>query len=184
MQCRLWNRVTVTLTAVKGLESFVEGEEGTMHAVASECTCLHCCVCACCAVCSCRRTHNTGKRGLEALSHIHTPPNSRDSSATSSLPDAPQQAAGLWTPGSASLGVLQGSAGTQPNPHEVPGLILLQDMVVAGPQGVRNEQYSRPASRSKAQQGSSSGSAGTAVTPGIGEALPDKQVVCAAALSL
>jgi hypothetical protein len=131
--------------------------------------------------------HHAGKRGLEALSHLDlsapTPagsqaPSTLTNSSSSSIrsasssnaganaANAGQGLAGLWTPGSANLGVLQGSGGTELHPEPVPGLLLLQGMVVTGPQGQRREEYSRATSRSK---GTGGGGATGNKTAGIGE---------------
>lgn len=109
-----------------------------------------------------------GKRGLEALSHLDLQPSPTPTSKAGSTPTG-QSLAGLWAPGSANLGSLQGLGNTadSQNPEALPGLMLLQGMVVTGAQGHRREQYSRAASRGG---GGGSGPTGNK-TAGIGEAL-------------
>lgn len=149
---------------------------------------------------------SSGKRGLDALSHINLPPPSSGGRAvatitTGSSPTPNSNAAnststntpgiaGVWGPGSANLGVpptpvgggtassTSGSAGakaagqglsemTELSSEPLPGLTLLQGMVVMGAGAARREEYSRPASRSKPK---SEGAALTGgMTAGVGE---------------
>lgn len=78
--------------------------------------------------------------------------------------------------------MLQGLGSTEPNFGPLPGLLLLQGMVVSGPQGQRREQYSRAASRSKATGWGGATGLGNK-TAGIGE-LPRLQASCAIAALL
>lgn len=147
----------------------------------------------------------TGKRGLDALSHLDLPqvetggravasinPSSPPGTSSSGSSSASDSIAGLWSPGSAGLGHLttpaatvrqpgdasgqgQGSSFKELNPEPLPGLTLLQGMVVLGPQGVRREEYSRPASKSKPAQGSA---VPGGMTAGIGELLAQPAQQC------
>jgi len=149
----------------------------------------------------------TGKRGLDALTHLDLPqvetggravasinPSSPSgtSGSSSSSSSASDSIAGLWAPGSAGLGHLTTPAATvrQPgdasgqghgssfkelNPEPLPGLTLLQGMVVLGPQGARREEYSRAASKSKPAQGSA---VPGGMTAGIGELLAQPAQEC------